>query len=170
MREEEALLVEVYEDLIEGFGVNHSKIYYCLLSSEVKTANQIINETGVCKATVYAVLKNLIESSLLNCSNSNPRNYFLADPVKAFNKKVEEKRKTLLKRVKKLEKVIANGDSEESQVFLIKIGKGSQTKIINAKTKEQINNKTEALLVKRQIEELIKTIPEKENPYLKRVY
>jgi len=163
LREEEALLLQVYSDLINGFGVNHSKIYFSLLSSEVKTAGQVIEETGVCKATVYSVLKDLIECGLINCSNSNPRNYFILDPVKVFNKKVEEKKKALLKRIGKLEKVIANGNGEESQEFLIKIGKGNQTKIINAKTKEQIKDKHKALEVKKQVEEFIRNIPEKRN-------
>ena len=163
MRQEEALLVEIYSDLIEGFGVNHSRIYFSLLSSEVKTAKQVIDETDVCKATVYSVLKELIESDLIGCTSSNPRNYFLADPVKAFNKKVEQKRKTLLKRLKLLEKVIENGDSEEVQEFVIRIGRGKQTKIINSKTREQITGKHEALEVKRQVEDFIKNIPQKGN-------
>lgn len=161
MRQEEALLVQVYSDLIDGFGVNHSKVYYSLLTSEVKTARQVVSETGVCKATVYSVLKELIDAGLINCSNSSPRNYFILDPVKAFNKKVEQKRKTLLKRMRKLERVIANDSGEESREFLIKIGKGNQTRIINVKTKEQVRDKREALEVKREIDEFVRAIPEK---------
>jgi len=167
LREEEALLLQVYSDLINGFGVNHSKIYFSLLTSEVKTAKQVIEETAICKATVYSVLKDLIECGLINCSNSNPRNYFILDPVKVFNKKVEDKRKTLLRRISKLEKVIANGDGEGSQEFLIKIGKGNQTKIINAKTKEQVKNRHEVLLVKRQIDKFVKEIPKSKPNFLR---
>jgi len=162
LRQEEALLIEVYSDLIDGFGVNHSRIYFSLLSSEVKTAKQVMDETDVCKAVVYSVLKELVESDLIGCTNSNPRNYFLADPVKAFNRKVEQKRKTLLKRLKLLEKVIENGDSEETQEFVIRIGKGSQTKIINAKTKEPLKDKYEVLQVKREIETVFRKISNKD--------
>ncbi len=157
--------MQVYSDLIDGFGVNHARAYFCLLSSEVKTARQVIEETGICKATIYSVLKELIDADLVDCSNSNPRNYFILDPVRVFNKKVEEKRKALLKRLDTLEKVIANGDSEESQEFLIKVGKGNQTKIINARTKEQIKDKHEALEVKKQIDEFVRAIPEKRKDF-----
>jgi len=152
LREEEALLLQVYSDLINGFGVNHSKVYYSLLSSEVKTAKQVIDETAICKATVYSVLKGLIECELIGCTNSNPRSYYLVDPIKAFTRKVEQRRKQLLKRMKVLEKIIESGENEEKQEFVIRIGRGNQTKIINAKTKELVKDKCEMLQVKREIE------------------
>lgn len=112
MKEEETLLMQVYSDLIDGFGTNHAKVYFCLLSSEVKTAKQIMDETGICKATGYAVLKELINGGLIRCSNTTPRNYFILDPVKVFTQKVEEQKKKLLKRLRKLEMVIENGNGE----------------------------------------------------------
>ena len=171
MKEEESLLIQVYSDLIDGFGTNHARVYFCLLSSEVKTARQIMDGTGICKATVYAVLKELINCGLIRCSNTTPRNYFILDPVKVFTQKVEERKRKLLKRLRKLEKVIENGTAEDDEEFLIKIGRGKQTKLINLKTKEQIKNRGEALQVKKYLEEFIRKIPEKGKEYLNyRVY
>ncbi len=166
MKEEEALLVQVYSDLIDGFGTNHARVYFSLLSSEVKTARQIMDETGICKATVYAVLKELINCGLIRCSNTTPRNYFILDPVKVFTQKVEEQKKKLLKRLRKLEKVIENGNGEAEEEFLIKIGRGKQTKLINLRTKEQIKSRDEALQVKKYLEEFIREIPEKKREHV----
>ena len=133
--EQQALeLKRIFNGLIDGFGLNHAQAYYALLSSEVKTAKQLIQETGVNQATTYAVLRELLKWELIQCSKTNPTHYFIDNPMKSFEQQVKKKEQGINDKRKRLEDLIAQ-DTDESEKYLIKIGKGQQTKLVNVLTK-----------------------------------
>ncbi len=148
-------LKKIYSGIVPGFGVNHAKIYYALLSSEVKTAKQLIEETGVCQPITYSVLNNLIENQLISKNNVKPSGFFLNDPIKTYFKKTEKTRKQFEKGKKELENIILSDSEEKLQKFIIEIGKGNQTKLINSETKQEIKEAYELKAIKKEIEEII---------------
>ena len=93
--EQQALeLKRIFNGLINGFGSNHAQTYYTLLSSEVKTAKQLIEETGVNQATTYAVLRELLKWELIKHSTTNPTSYFIDNPMKTFEEHNKRQKKT----------------------------------------------------------------------------
>lgn len=148
-------LKKIYSGIVPGFGVNHAKIYYTLLSSEVKTAKQIIQETGVCQPITYSVLNDLIENQLIQKNNIKPSGYFLKDPIKTYYQKTEKARKEMEKGKKELQNIILNDSQEKLQKFIIEIGKGNQTKLVNYETKQEIKEAYELKAIKKEIEEII---------------
>ena len=86
-------LKEIFNGLVDGFGLNHAQVYYTLLSSEIKTAKQVIDETGVNQATTYAVLRELLKWELIQHSNTNPTSYYIDNPIKDFEQPAPVPRK-----------------------------------------------------------------------------
>jgi len=157
-------LKRIFNGLIEGFGLNHARVYYALLSSEVKTANQLIQETKVNQATTYAVLRELLRWELIKNSNTTPTNYFIEDPVKTFEKQVHKIEKGINDKRRQLEDLIAS-DKDETEKYLIKIGQGQQTKLVNMLTKKEITYKEELLKIRESLDTMLKEAPEKEKKY-----
>lgn len=144
-------LKRVFSELIPGFGINHGKIYSCVLTSQVKTASQIIKETKICKQIVYKILKELIRWELIQKNNCSPACYFLNEPMKIYEKKTKKKH---TEGQKELEKIIEKLSQNQGKKYVVTIGDETQTKIVNVidfntkkivKEKEQIQQLKEKL-------------------------
>ena len=157
-------LKKIFNDLVPGFGINHARAYYSLLSSDVKTAKQLIHETGVNQATTYAVLRDLLKWELIMYSNTNPTSYYIGNPLKTFERQVKKREKVIFSKRRQLEDLIAQ-DTDESEKFLIKIGKGHQTKLMNVITKKELKYRGELMQVKESLDKMLKEAPEKEKRY-----
>ena len=157
-------LKEIFNGLVDGFGLNHAQVYYTLLSSEIKTAKQVIDETGVNQATTYAVLRELLKWELIQHSNTNPTSYYIDNPIKDFEQQVKKREKLINFKRKQLENLIIK-DYSEDEKYLIKIGKGKQTKLFNALTKKELRYREELVKVKQSLDLLLKEAPEKEKKY-----
>jgi len=163
--EQQALeLKKIFSGLTDSFGLNHAKVYYTLLSSEVKTAKQLIEETKVNQATTYAVLRELLKWELIKHSNTNPTSYFIDNPMKTFERQVKKKEKIINTKRRQLEKLIAS-DTDETEKYLIKIGKGHQTKLVNVLTKKEITYREELVRIRESLDRMLKEAPEKEKKY-----
>ena len=165
MNKQSLLLKEVFSDLIPGFGLQHAQIYASLFSSDVKTSTQIIGESGIARSRAYMLLDDLIKWDFVGCTNTRPKSYFLKDPVEFLQEKIFEERKKLKQKIRQLGNLIEE-TSEGTEAFVIKIGNGKQTKLINTKTKTEINDYNKLVEVKKEIEELIKASPERKKEYM----
>jgi len=160
--EQKALeLKKIFSGLVEGFGLNHARVYYALLSSEVKTAKELVEETNVNQATTYAVLRELIKWELIKRGNMNPTTYFTDNPIKNFEQQVKRKEKVINTKRRLLEDLIAQ-DTDETEKYLIKIGKGQQTKLVNMLTKKEIRYREELMQIKDSLDKMLKEAPTKE--------
>ena len=157
-------LKKVFNDLIKGFGLNHARLYYTLISSEVKTAKQLIEETSVNQATTYAILRELLKWELIKHSNTNPTSYYIDNPMKTFEQQVKKKEKIINTKRKQLENLIAS-DTDETEKYLIKIGKGQQTKLVNVLTKKEIKYRGELMRIRESLDRMMRDAPEKEKRY-----
>jgi len=163
--DEQALeLKKIFDSLVNGFGLNHARAYYTLLSSEPKTAKQVIAETGVNQATTYAVLRDLIKWSLVKVSNTNPASYYTENPLKTFEQQTKRIEKTIEAKRKQLEELILK-DTDETEKYLIKIGKGQQTKLVDAITKREVKYREELVQIRNSLDQMLKEAPEKEKKY-----
>ncbi len=160
--EQQALeLKKIFNGMIDSFGLNHARVYYILISSEVKTAKQLVQETGINQATVYAVLRELIKWDLIQQSNTNPASYYIGNPMKTFEKQVRKKEKIITGKRKLLEDLIAS-DVDESEKYLIKIGKGEQTKLVNVLTNKELRYREEMVKVRDSLDKMLRAAPVKE--------
>jgi len=157
-------LKAIFSELVPGFGINHARIYNSLLTSETKTASDLIAETGINQATVYGVLRELVEWELAQTNNSTPALYFIEDPLKTLDsiekkrfKEVEEGKKELVRLIEK--------DSPQTDAIIIKIGQGEQTKLIQSSTKRELRYKEDILPVKQIIDELAQEAPTRKSEY-----
>ena len=139
---------EIFRDVIPGFGVNHAKVYYCLLSSEPKSGKQIINETGICKSIAYSALKELVNAGVICRNNCRPTIFFTKDPMETYENIARQKSMELEKGLRKLGKIIEDDSQNENERILVVIGKGKQTKLINYRTMEEICRRDEAYRIK----------------------
>ncbi len=153
-------LKKIFNGIVQGFGLNHARVYYTLLSSEVKTTKQLIEETNVNQATTYAVLRELLKWELIKHSNTNPTTYFIDNPMKTFEQQVKKKEKIINTKRKQLENLIAS-DLDETEKYLIKIGKGQQTKLVNVLTKKEITYREELVKIRESLDKMLKEAPER---------
>ncbi len=157
-------LKKVFEGLVQGFGINHARIYHTLLSSEVRTAADLMQETSVNQATTYAVLRELIEWELVQSNNTTPASYFIDNPVKRFTQQIKSIEKRMQKKRKMLEKLLER-DEQELEKILFKKGKNTQTKLVNMETRKELKYREELMPLKLEIEQMIREAPVKEKGY-----
>jgi sugar-specific transcriptional regulator TrmB len=157
-------LKAIFSELVPGFGINHARIYNSLLTSETKTASDLIAETGINQATTYGVLRELVGWEIVQTNNSTPAFYFIEDPLKTLDsiekkrlKEVEEGKKELVKLIEK--------DSPKTDAIIIKIGSGEQTKLFHSTTKKELKYREDILPVKQIIDELAEEAPTKKTEY-----
>ena len=84
--------------------------------------------------------------------------------MKTFEQQIKRKEKTINAKRKQLENLIAS-DTDETEKYLIKIGKGQQTKLINILTKKEITYREELTQIKETLDKMLKEAPEKEKKY-----
>ena len=53
----------------------------------------------------------------------------------------------------------------EAEKYLIKIGKGQQTKLVNVLTKKELKYREELMQIKNSLDRMLKEAPEKERKY-----
>ncbi len=157
-------LKAIFSELVPGFGINHARIYNSLLTSETKTASDLIAETGINQATTYGVLRELVAWELVQTNNSTPAIYFIEDPLKTLDgihkkrvREVENGKKELVELIEK--------DSPQTDAIIIKIGQGEQTKLIHSGTKRELRYKEDILPLKQLIDELAADAPTKKTEY-----
>jgi len=150
------------------FDRSHAKIYLCLLSGEVKTGKQVVEETGLCKQTTYNYLNQLIKADLVKKTKSVPAHFFIENPLKELNYFLTQylKKQTKLIEEKKaaIKEIINHKNSEFNEHWEIK-AKENYITIIDRKENKSLSDKFEARQVKETIEKFIKSLPE-ENKYL----
>lgn len=154
-------LKKIFAGLAPGFGLNHARIFSASLPNEVKTANQLIEETGINQATVYTVLRDLQKWELISCSNTNPASYYISDALKSFEKQVKKLERELETKRKQFQELLLQKDGNE-QGFLLKIIPGPQTKLMDMTAKRHIKYKEEINKLITEFQQIAKTAPERE--------
>ncbi len=154
---DEIAIRRVFEGLIVVFGSNHARVFKCLLSTEAKTAKQIIDETMVYRAVVYRTLKDLLRHGLIKTTPSSPALFFVEKPVQKTRVLINKKKRELDKKVKELKKIINNATSLSGEEYLIMIN-GGQKKLINKKTKQTFLDEYELKELRKVIDEKIKQV------------
>lgn len=146
---------KVFQEIIPRFHTNHGKVYYALFSSETKTAEQIAEQTKICRQTVYRTLTDLIKWQLTQKNNCNPTNYFIKEPMKIYQQKTKNITKKIETSQNKLEEMIQKTTEEQEnlkQKFMIVIGPGTQTKLVNYNTKKEVKKKHEIQYIRKQLD------------------
>ena len=152
----------IFSELVHGFGINHARIYNALLTSETKTASDLIIETGVNPATTYSVLRELTRWELTKTNNTTPANYFIENPLKTLEKIHKKRDKEIEESQKKLLQLIEK-DSPKTDSIIIRIGRGEQTKLFHSTTKKELKYKEELEEVKQLVEHLVQEAPIKKH-------
>jgi len=150
--DEQVLRVKgLFEEVVQGFGVMHAKVYISLLNSEIKTAKQLSEETGISYNKIYSVLNDLVKEKIVACTNSDPKNYHLVNPEKTFEVLVGRKISLLEKRSKEFSKAISSEGGEGTErEYVIKFNE-KQTKLIDNKNKVIVKELSEAKQVIKQL-------------------
>ena len=81
-----------------------------------------------------------------------------------FEQQVKRKEKIINTKRKQLENLIAS-DTDETEKYIIKIGKGQQTKLVNVLTKKEITYREELVKIRESLDKMLKEAPEKEKRY-----
>ena len=156
MSAKENELVEAFKGVLNGFGVNHARTYSCLLSSAAKNCGEIIQDSGVCKSITYLVLKDLLEWGLVSRNNCSPASYFAVDPINAFGLLRKGKEKSFEESLVKLSDVIAESSGIEQGILVV--GKGTQTKLINFNTRQEIASREIAFELRESVSRAVDKI------------
>jgi len=162
--DEQVLRVKgLFEEVVQGFGVMHAKVYISLLNGEIKTAKQLSEETGISYNKIYSVLNDLVKEKIVACTNSDPKNYRLVNPEKTFEALVNRKVGLLEKRSKEFSKAISSESEEGTErEYVIKFNE-RQTKLIDNKNKAIVRELREAKQVIKQLNIYIEKLePRKE--------
>ncbi|MFH0955296.1 MAG: helix-turn-helix domain-containing protein [Candidatus Micrarchaeota archaeon] len=157
-------LKAIFTDLVPGFGINHARIYNALLTSDTKTASDLIVETGVNQATTYTVLRELLAWELIQANNTTPTVYYTQDPLKTLDT-IQRKRSKEVENSKKELANLIEEDTPKTDSIIIKIGQGEQTKLIHSITKKELKFREEILPLKQLIDELAADAPTKKTEY-----
>ena len=143
-------LKEIYSGIIAGFGTNHAKIYFGFLGKEIKDAKQVIQETRMNKVVAYRALDNLVEFGLLKHTNTRPRLYFSEKPIIALDRHIRKYARVFEQKRNELKKIVMCSDVEKIEEYLIKMG--PQTRLLNSKTKEPVNDIREIKSIQKWLE------------------
>ena len=135
-----------------GFGVNHSRVLWCLLGGEPKTAKDISKATGLSKFFVYPVLRQLEAFGLIKSNGLHPKTFFVEEPLKFFDLQKKSQEKDLEAKKRELKKLIDNSSALSGEEYLIKIN-GGQTRLINKKTNSVVVDEFEVYSIKKRLEE-----------------
>ncbi|MFH1586492.1 MAG: helix-turn-helix domain-containing protein [Candidatus Diapherotrites archaeon] len=145
------------------FNKGHARIYLCLLSGEVKTGRQIIDETGVCKQTIYKYLNHLTESNLIRKTKTSPVQFFIENPVKELNhffaQYLRKQVKLIEDKKERIRNIVKNKNDESEQHWEIRV-KGGKTAIIDRKENKALNERYDAKQVKAAVDKFIDSLPD----------
>ena len=144
---------KIFSGLVPSFGLNHAKILCALLYGESKNARQLMEDTGVSSAKTYKVLSELVNAKLIRETNTYPALYYVEDPLKVIDRQIKLKLKGLEQKKLELKKIVLNGDANVTEEYLIQVN-GRQTKLINNKTKQAIEDEYEVSVIKRLLEKV----------------
>lgn len=96
----------MYFDLEKlGLSKNEAKVYEALLKLGSSTSGKIIKETGIYVSATYYTLENLIKKGLVTYITKANRKYFQASEPKQLISLIEEKNKTLIEIIDRLERI-----------------------------------------------------------------
>ena len=164
MNEEVLKIQRIFSGLIEGFGLNHSKIYLALLTGEVKTSRQLIEETRISNEIGYIALRQLIKANLIKKTNTVPPCYFIDSPVKILDTEIRKQTRFLEGKKLELKEIIQNGNNGNgNEEYIIKINSDGR-ELVNRKTRHIIRDPDEIRKIKSELDKLLKEAPD-ENKY-----
>lgn len=152
--------INIFGDLVTGFGWGHAKIYLSLKGGEPKTARQLIEETGLVRSKTYSALNYLLERGIVRCTDAHPANYQILNPDKFLNDLLRKTITRLNNKRMQLRKLNANGNGDADKEYLIKIN-GTQTRIIDYTNRAQVKDKDEARQIKRVLDRFIDELEHK---------
>lgn len=151
------VVVEYYKHLFPDFSLPHFLVYKLLWRVEPIPVDKVIQETGLSKATVYKVLRDLALCGLVNRTNFSPTAYYALDPLKTYNSHLKKTLTKLEKGADKLETLIQNSTSLSGELYLVKRD-GGQQKILIKQTRETLDKTEQLLAIKKAAEEQLKEI------------
>jgi len=146
------LLCEFMQHIYPKFTLNHFLVYKLLWQIAPKNWETVIEQSGLCRGTVYKILKELMQEELIQKTNFSPVGYFAIDPVKAYSLKSEKIILKLENGREKIKQLIENSSSLSNEAYLIKKD-GCQTKLINVETRETIRDEDELKGIKKAVDE-----------------
>ncbi len=159
--------VEVVHFLLRGvcpdFGVNHALVYRLLWQVEPKSGEKVILDSGLARATVYKVLRELVDEGLVRKTSFRPVCYFAPDPVRVYERKLRGMIKRLEGGTNKLRSLIDNSSSLGGEVYFIKRD-GGQCRLIDSKTRHALNDEESLKELKKVVDEKLLVIAESKQP------
>ena len=153
------LLRRVCPDL----GVNHALVYRLLWQVEPKSGEKIILDSGLARATVYKVLRELVDEGLVRRTSFKPVCYFAPSPVKVYERKLRSTVKLLERGRDKLKSIIDNSSSLGGEVYFIKRD-GGQCRLIDSKTRHALNDEESLKEIKEVVDKKLLVIAESKQP------
>ncbi|MDD3159985.1 MAG: helix-turn-helix domain-containing protein [Candidatus ainarchaeum sp.] len=149
------LVFNYYKHLFPNFSVHHALIYKFLWRVEPIGGEDIINQSGVSKATVYRILHDLCSSGLVEKTNFKPISYYAINPIKNYNSNLKQLLKKLEKGSNELEKIMDNSTSLSGELYLVKRD-GGQQRLLLKQNRSLLNDSQQLLELKRVIDEQLK--------------
>jgi len=150
---------EIFSKHLHGFGINHARVYHCLLGDEVMCVKDLQRETSIEKCLLYKILKDMVRENLLTKTRTTPAAYFIEKPILKFNNLIKKQTKLFLQDKTELKKIMKTTATETTKLR-ITIDLEKKT-IIDQDTRKILENKTEIGEIKKLFEEAQKQLPEK---------
>ena len=157
---DEVAIQEIFREITPRFGVNHARVYRCVLSTQAKTARQVIEQTGIYRPVVYRTLKDLINFGLVKQLPCAPAMFFAHRPVQRAGVLVNRRKRELDNRITELKKIIGNATSLSGEEYLISID-GGQRLLINRKTHTELKDEQRLREIKATVEGQLAQIEQK---------
>ncbi|HLC92479.1 MAG TPA: helix-turn-helix domain-containing protein [archaeon] len=147
------LVWDFLKHIFPEYSIRHAQVYKLLWRLEPKSGDSIESETGLCRATVYKILHELIVDGLVMRTGVKPVGYYAADPVKAYASHTKKLVAKLEDGKERIERLVHNSSGLSGELYLVKRDGGQQRLIIK---KGRAGADTEQLIqLKRVVEEQI---------------
>jgi sugar-specific transcriptional regulator TrmB len=151
------IVLDYYKHLFPDFTLHHALVYKLLWRVEPISGEDIAEQTGVSKTTVYKVLRDLLMIGLVNKTNFKPIGFYAENPVKSYNSHLKKTLIKLEKGAEKMEALLSNSSGLSGEIYLVKRD-GGQQKLIMKQNRELLNNAEQLLWIKKVVEEQLKEV------------
>ncbi len=144
-------LLELYRHVFPDFTHNHMLVYRALWRIEPVTAERVILETGLGRATVFRSLSELMHEGLVRKNGSRPVGYLALNPLKSFSLHSRRVSMKLRKGRLKIQGLIENSSGLSGELYLVK-SDGGQQRLISKETRQAVLDESELIRLRRAID------------------
>ena len=157
------LIHDLFKHIFPDFSLNHVIVFKELWKIEPLTGEQVIECTGLSRATGFKILSELVACGLIKRTSFKPIGYYSDNPEKVFvgfSQKIVSK---LRRGQEQIKKIVSNSSGQSNEKYLIKLD-GGQSKLIDLKTHQELEDEQKLREYK---EGIVSSIQRKERQKLK---